>query len=389
MRVLYIQPSWVPPPEDSRADRFFLLSEHLEGDILQPVWYEPEDIKREFGADAYPEYARGRFHYHWYLSFRRKGWRRRLGTLWFFLRKGWELHRRTRYDCIIAYSHMTPALIGLVLKFFTRAKLIVEIMTAPDLAYLYVHPRRTLADRVLRFVSNLSLYVSALGCDRLHLLYTTQVDRYPLLRRVPRSVFHDFVPISQIPQAEGDPEQVVLLVGAPWFLKGVDLVVEAFRKIADEFPDVTLRIQGFYPDRAQVDALVDGSPRIEIVKAELNPETLRRISRALLLVHPSRCDGLSRVLIEAMSAGVPVIASDAGGNAHCVRDGETGLVFHAGNADELRIRLRELLADGELRARLGRKGYETAHAEYSEQVYVDRFTQMVEATVRGKNERGQ
>lgn len=100
------------------------------------------------------------------------------------------------------------------------------------------------------------------------------------------------------------------------------------------------------------------------------------------LVHPSRCDGLSRVIIEVMGAGVPVITSDAGGNPHCVRDGDTGLVFPSGNADELSRRLRQLLASRELRERLGRRGREVAQAEYSEQVYVDQFIRMVEATVR-------
>ena len=105
-------------------------------------------------------------------------------------------------------------------------------------------------------------------------------------------------------------------------------------------------------------------------------------SRALILVHPSRCDGLSRVLIEAMGAGVPIITSDAGGNPHCVRD--AGLIFGSGDADALSHRLRELLADGELRERLGQKGRERAQAEYSEQAYVDQFTRMIQATVGGR-----
>jgi glycosyltransferase involved in cell wall biosynthesis len=56
----------------------------------------------------------------------------------------------------------------------------------------------------------------------------------------------------------------------------------------------------------------------------------------------------------------------------------------AENADELARRLRELLSDPELRRRMGAKGYEMAHTQFSERVYVEQFTRMVEATVRGE-----
>jgi glycosyltransferase involved in cell wall biosynthesis len=387
MRVLYIQASWVPPPANPQADRFLLLSETLEGDVLHPIWfYRPEEVEAELGEGARSGFARGRFRFHWFCSFRAGGRRRRLGTLWFFLRKGLEIHRRKPYDCIVVYSHMTPALVAVMLKLLTGARLIVEVMTAPELSYLYEHPRRTLGDRLMRWFSDLSLHLSVWFSDRVHLLYPAQLEHYRFLRRVPSSLFHDFVTVSLIPAAEEDArEQVVLFVGAPWYLKGVDLLIAAFRKISDEFPDVTLRIQGYFPpgDRAVLDELASGAPRIEIVKAVPNPETLVRISGALLLVQPSRCEGLSRVLIEAMSAGVPVIASDAGGNPYCVRDGEAGMLFPAGNADELSERLRELLGNQALRHRLGSRGYELAHIQLTEQVYAKEFTRMVEAAVSG------
>jgi glycosyltransferase involved in cell wall biosynthesis len=217
--------------------------------------------------------------------------------------------------------------------------------------------------------------------DRVHLLYEAQLGHYPRLQRVPSSVFHDFVLVSLIPRA-AEPERVILLVGAPWYLKGADLLIKAFKNVAAEFPEVIVRLQGYYEDKDELEVLIKGTPRIEIVKAVANPETLQRISRALILVHPSRCDGLSRVLIEAMGAGVPIITSDAGGNPYCIRDGETGLVFPSGDAVELGRRLRELLANRDLRERLARKARQVAQTEYSEQVYVDQFVRMIRATVQ-------
>jgi len=381
MRVLYIQASWVPPPQDPQADRFFLLSETLEGDVLQPVWFhEPDQVEAEFGKGSYPEYNRGHFCFHWFLCFRPDGHRRRFGTFWFYLRKGLEIHRRRRYDCIVVYSHMGPALVAVLLKLLTGARLIVEVMTAPELSYLYEHPRRTRVDRLMRLFSDMSLQVSVWCSNRVHLLYPTQLAHYRFLRHARASVFHDFVPMSLIERSD-EREKTVIFVGAPWYLKGVDLLIEAFRRVAREFPDVKLRIQGHFPDRAAFEALAAGEPQIEIVKAAPNPETIRRISRVLLLVHPSRCEGMGRVLLEAMGTGVAVLASDAGGIPYYVDAGQTGILFPAGDSETLAKRLRELLANGELRQRLGLRGYELAHANYSERVYVDQFTRMVQAAL--------
>jgi glycosyltransferase involved in cell wall biosynthesis len=385
MRILSIQATWVPPAADWQTDRFVYLSEHLEGDILHPVWFRrPEEVEAEFGPGTYPEYARGRWHYHWFLSFRYNGRLRLLRMLWFFVRKGLELHRRNPYDCIIVYSHMAPALAAALLKMLTGARLIVEIMTAADLSYLHLNPRRTLGDRVMRFVSNLFLHISVLSSDRVHLLYATQLDHYRWLRRVPASVFHDFVPLSRIPAPPAEPGPVVLMVGSPWYLKGADLLIDAFRRVQSEFPEVRLQIQGYNADSGRLEAMVADCPRIEILKAEPNPQVLERISRAMVLVLPSRCEGMGRVLLEAMGAKVPIIGSDAGGIPHYIRHGENGLIFSSGNADELTAGLRELLADPELRRKLGAAGYEKAHASLDERAYVEEFTRMVEAT--GRNE---
>lgn len=88
-------------------------------------------------------------------------------------------------------------------------------------------------------------------------------------------------------------------------------------------------------------------------------------------------------MIEGLAAGVPVVGSDVGWIPALIRQGENGFVVPEGNVEELEERIRELLADPDLRRRLGAKGYELAHTQLTEQVYVERFTAMVAATVRG------
>ena len=303
MRILYIQASFVPPPQEESIDRFQFLSETLEGDILQPVWFErSEEVERSFGPGTYPAYRRGRFNYHWFLAWRHGGLSRKLATLWFYVQKGRELCQQHRYDCMVVYSHMTTGMVGVLLKLLTGTPLVIEIVTAPDRVCITERPHPTLLDRLRKLYSDVSLHVSVLCSDRTHLLYPDQLRQYSWLRNKPQSVFHEFVPVSAVPRRVSEEEATILLVGAPWYLKGVDLLITAFRNVVREWPELRLKILGHYPDRAALEQLTGGIRQIEILKAVPNPEALRLISQAMVFVLPSRCEGLPRVLLEAMAA---------------------------------------------------------------------------------------
>jgi glycosyltransferase involved in cell wall biosynthesis len=379
MRLLYIQTSPVPPPVDSGVDRFVLLSGRLEGEVLQPLWYDKsESVESTFGPGSWPLYTRGRFQYRWLLSWRWTGLRRGLNTYWFYISEGLKAHREKPVDCVMTYSHLTPALCGIVIKLLTGAKLVVEIATSPDRTYLYDRPHPTFIDGLRRLYSDLCLHISMWACDCVHLLYAGALDSYPLLRNTRRAVFHEFVPVSAVPRHQCSGDRYILLLGAPWYLKGADLLVEAFRRLAPDFPEVRLKIMGHFTDRSQLDALIDGVERIDMVPAKHYEETLGMISRASMLVLPSRCEGMGRVLLEAMAAGIPVIGSDIGGIPSLIRHGENGFLFPVGDVNALEARLRQLLSDSDLCRKMGKRGYEMAHTEFDERVYVDRFVRMIE-----------
>jgi glycosyltransferase involved in cell wall biosynthesis len=385
MRILYVHASFVPPPTNLETDRFYLLSKDLEGDVLQPIWFRtPEEVEAVFGPGTYPVYTAGQFRYHFFLSGRYQGIRQRLAIFRFYLTKGSQLCRERRYDCIVAYSHMTPGVCAGVLKLLARTKLVIEIATTPQLVYLTERPDPRWTERLMHLYSDACLHLTMLLANRAHFLSPHQLSTYPLLRNVKNSVFHEFVPLSII---ERHPEQAsefyVLMVGAPWYLKGADLLIEAFHRLAPDFPQVKLKILGYFPDGDKLHELIGGAPQIEVLKATSHPEALRIISGAKILVLPSRCEGMGRVLVEGMAAGVPLIGSNVGGIPFMIRDGENGFLIPGGDSKALEARLRELLANGEERRRMGENGYKRAHEELNEKVYVEQFTRMVEAAVNG------
>ena len=87
-------------------------------------------------------------------------------------------------------------------------------------------------------------------------------------------------------------------------------------------------------------------------------DTARLMQAADFLVLPSRFEGLSNALLEAMAAGCPVIASAVGGTPELIEDGRNGLLFTPGSADALSACMGRLCADPALRSGLSRRALE-------------------------------
>lgn len=81
-----------------------------------------------------------------------------------------------------------------------------------------------------------------------------------------------------------------------------------------------------------------------------------------VFVLPSLNEGMGRVLVEAMAAGKPIVASNVGGIPDLVKDGVNGLLVKPGNVKELSQGIKKLLASKEMRQKMGEKGREMSHS---------------------------
>jgi glycosyltransferase involved in cell wall biosynthesis len=84
-----------------------------------------------------------------------------------------------------------------------------------------------------------------------------------------------------------------------------------------------------------------------------------------LLVHPALMEGLGIALLQAASAGLPIVAVDAGGMPEAVEDGVNGLLVPAGSVEALADALHRLLGDEALRRQMGERGREKMRREFS------------------------
>ncbi len=112
----------------------------------------------------------------------------------------------------------------------------------------------------------------------------------------------------------------------------------------------------------------DGPLRRQVLQARgfvPHPELQALYARAAVVACPSRREGFGVACLEAMAHARPVVATDVGGLRDLVVDGETGILVPPRDPSALRAALERLLADRQLRQRLGAAGRERARSRFS------------------------
>lgn len=377
-RMLYILPGLVPPGENTSRDKHTYLSEIAEGEILLPVWWRNSAEASAYLQPTFPVYRVGNFRYHQFPAFRLPAFLQRLDVFLFYLRRGWQLHRERKFDVIMAYGTNRPGFAAVVLKWITGAKMIVEIPGMPENAFRYDEPHPGAGSTIKRFFADRLLNFVGRRADCIKLLYPSQLRNYPRLARKKVAIFHDFIPVQTIRSAP-DTEKYVLSVGYPWFTKGMDITIRAFRLIASQFPEYKLKLLGHFPDRAPLERLADGCPQIQFLIARPNDEALKIIGACSVYVLGSRTEGLPRVLQEAMAAQRPIVASAVGGVPHYLEHNKHALLCEPQNVEDLAEKMATLLRSSALRERLAFAGREKVMAEIDERAYVRHFDAMLQS----------
>jgi glycosyltransferase involved in cell wall biosynthesis len=110
-------------------------------------------------------------------------------------------------------------------------------------------------------------------------------------------------------------------------------------------------------------------------------DVTERLARAQVFALVSNWEGLPRSIIEAMRAGLPVVASDVGGTSEMVSPRETGFLVPRGDVRTLREHLATLLTQPGLRSRLGRRGRERYEEQFTFEAMLGKTLRMYEEVV--------
>jgi glycosyltransferase involved in cell wall biosynthesis len=179
--------------------------------------------------------------------------------------------------------------------------------------------------------------------------------------------------------------KVLLFAGRLAPQKAVHVLMAALDLLQHVRPGVVTWIAGDGPERPRLEGLARGfrlGDRVRFLGARDDVPALLAAADALVL--PSRFEGLPNVVLEAMAAGKPVVATAAPGTAEVVVDGETGRLVPVGASLELARALREVLDDPALAARLGEGGRRRVASHYDAAAMIAAYAALYDRLARAK-----
>lgn len=125
--------------------------------------------------------------------------------------------------------------------------------------------------------------------------------------------------------------------------KGVDKLLEAFRRLAEDERDITLTIGGTGPLSDDAETLAERYDGIEFQGFVPNEDLREFYNEIQLFVLPSTSEGLPNVALEAMACGTPVLATPVGGLPDIIEEGETGYLFESNNSSHIKTKIQQVL----------------------------------------------
>jgi glycosyltransferase involved in cell wall biosynthesis len=175
----------------------------------------------------------------------------------------------------------------------------------------------------------------------------------------------------------------ILAIGRLERQKGFDILINAFAQLAKEHEDWTLTILGegkeFGALQTQVDKLNLGD-RISI--AGIVKDIRPHLEKASIFALSSRYEGFPNVLLEAMAAGRPIVATNCpSGVSELLNDGESGLLVSNEATEELAAGLTSLISDHGLAEKYRQNGIKTIQ-NYDESIVLDSWEQLVKHVIK-------
>lgn len=167
-------------------------------------------------------------------------------------------------------------------------------------------------------------------------------------------VLFNGIELSRLCRPGGLKENAIFFVGRHEPRKGLGVLLEAFSRLPD---DVRLWVASDGPETADLKLRYGHDRRIEWLGRISDEEKFDRLSRAAVFCAPSlRGESFGVVLLEAMAAGTPVVASSIDGYLNVATDGVNAVLVEPGDADALASSLARVLADPRLSSRLRESG---------------------------------
>lgn len=269
----------------------------------------------------------------------------RIGNLCARIRKLRNIWKEIRPDIIVSFIRKNNVM---AIASSRGLKIPVVVSVRSD-------PKRELQGRIMKGLS-LFLFCFADGI----VLQTKQArDFFPknLQKKsviLPNSINPSFLNVDR----EKEKNKEIVAVGRIDCNKNQRMLVETFSEIASKYPDWKVCLYGEGEEKGKLEKLVkEKQLEHQILFMGQVEDVAEKIKKASVFVLPSKCEGMPNALIEAMTLGLAVVATDCpcGGPADLIQDGENGILIRVDDKARLKTELMKLMDDETYRNRLAKK----------------------------------
>lgn len=181
------------------------------------------------------------------------------------------------------------------------------------------------------------------------------------------SVVFNGVPLSTISHCASNKIPTVLFLGRLGAGKGTDELIAAMREVSKKLPSAILELGGDGDIEHYRQQAAD-LPNVKFLGWVDDVGRREALARATVYCLPSWNEGLPMSVLEAMSAGLPVISTPVGGIPEAVVEGETGLLVQPGDVQGLATALSKLLLNPEMASIMGLNGQIRHRDKFSTEV---------------------
>jgi len=175
--------------------------------------------------------------------------------------------------------------------------------------------------------------------------------------------------------------------------KGIDVALRAFEEMRLRLPHLDMKLvvlgDGTEHQRSLIQRAVGPHSRSDVVLAGFQTNIRDWYSAFDLFVHTPRLEAFGLVVIEAMAASLPVVATRVGGVPELVRHGRTGLLCEPESPTAISDSLARLVQSADLRDQYGAKAVEVARAEYSLSLSTESYIALYARLVGGESSQPQ
>lgn len=281
--------------------------------------------------------------------------RRNLGRVW-MLRK---LCKKVKPDILCGFM-AEPNFRVLAAAFGTRIKTIISVRNDPEQEY---------AGKVNRYLAK-TLFLRADGC-----VFQTKEAKEWFPEKLQRK---STIIMNQVAEqffwkcSSEENKDALVSVGRLSMQKNHRMLIEAFSKVAEEFPEICLKIYGDGALKEELNRYISerGLDRRVILAGSVKdvPSVLSNCKGFIL---SSDYEGMPNTLLEAMAMGCPSISTDCpcGGSHAVIEDGKNGLLVPVKNVERMAEAIRKILSDRKFAHMLGENAKKTALGFHPQNIF--------------------